>query len=160
MQFDTESMFDRRADNRWDRTCVGDVLERLTYSRPDKTAIVGWSGAYSAPEFASLTYRQADEMANRVAQVLLAAGVGRGERCLLICENSVEAYVAKIGAANALENGIEPLDLRDVPHLREQAQKRAHASREIRILRIENANGRGVHAAATSCSNRTSGRMM
>lgn len=97
--FDTESLYNRRADKRWDRVCVGDITERMTWSRPDDLAIVGWEGAYSSPEFASLTWRQADELANRVANMLLDHGLRRGDRLMLACENSVEAYVAKLGAA-------------------------------------------------------------
>jgi acyl-CoA synthetase (AMP-forming)/AMP-acid ligase II len=98
---DVESLYQRRADNRWDRTCVGDVLERLTWSRPDRVAITGWAGAFGDPAFERLTYRQADAMVNRVANGLLAAGLQRGDRVLLVCENSVEAYLTKLGAAKA-----------------------------------------------------------
>src|SRR4051794_32917536 len=101
MAIDVESLYDRRADNRWDRTCVGDVLERVTWSRPDRVAITGWPGAFATPEFERLTYRQADEVVNRVAQGLLAAGLRRGDRVLLLCENSVEAYLTKLGVAKA-----------------------------------------------------------
>jgi acyl-CoA synthetase (AMP-forming)/AMP-acid ligase II len=98
---DVESLFDRRADHRWDRTCVGDVLERVTWSRPDQVAITGWPGAFATPDFERLTYRRADEVVNRVAQGLLARGLGRGDRVLLLCENSVEAYLVKLGVAKA-----------------------------------------------------------
>src|SRR4051812_4293885 len=101
MAIDVESLYDRRADNRWDRTCVGDVLERVTWSRPDRVAITGWPGAFATPEFERLTYRQADDVVNRVAQGLLAAGLRRGDRVLLLCENSVEAYLTKLGVAKA-----------------------------------------------------------
>ena len=101
MAIDVESLFERRADNRWDRTCVGDVLERVTWSRPDRVAITGWAGAFATPEFERLTYREADRVVNRVAQGLLAAGLVRGDRVLLLCENSVEAYLTKLGAAKA-----------------------------------------------------------
>jgi acyl-CoA synthetase (AMP-forming)/AMP-acid ligase II len=98
-KFDTENLYDRRADQRWNRVCVGDITERMTWSRPDEVAIVGWPGAYSAAQFSSLTWRQADHLANRVANMLRAHGLGRGDRVLMICENSVEAYVVKLGAA-------------------------------------------------------------
>ena len=98
-QCDTERLFDRRADQRWNRVCVGDITERMTWSRPDEVAIVGWEGAYSAEKFSSLTWRQADQLANRIANMLRAHGLQRGDRLLLICENSVEAYVVKLGAA-------------------------------------------------------------
>lgn len=98
---DTTSLVDRRATGRWERTSVGDILERVCWSYPDKEAIVGFEGAFSAPEYARLTYRGADALANRVANALANAGLGRGDRVLFLCENSVEAYVAKIGAAKA-----------------------------------------------------------
>ncbi len=101
MAIDVEKLYDRRADNRWDRICVGDVLERVTWSRPDRVAITGWPGAFATPEFERLTYREANDVVNRVAQGLLAAGLRRGDRVLLICENSVEAYLAKLGVAKA-----------------------------------------------------------
>jgi acyl-CoA synthetase (AMP-forming)/AMP-acid ligase II len=101
MAIDVESLYDRRTDDRWNRTCVGDILERVTWSRPDRVAITGWAGAFASPEFERLTYREANEVVNRVAQGLLAAGLGRGDRVLLVCENSVEAYVTKLGVAKA-----------------------------------------------------------
>ena len=106
--FDTESLYNRRADHRWDRICVGDITERMTWSRPDEIAIVGWEGAYSAPQFANLTWRQADQLANRVANMLNSHGLKRGDRVMMICENSVEAYVFKLGAAKI---GVVPTPL-------------------------------------------------
>ncbi len=35
MPIDVTSLYNRRADNRWERVCVGDILERVTWSRPD-----------------------------------------------------------------------------------------------------------------------------
>src|SRR3954453_3175023 len=101
MAIDVEKLYDRRADNRWDRVCVGDVLERVTWSRPDRVALTGWPGAFATPEFERLTYRQANDAVNRIAQGLLAPGLQRGDRVLLVCENSVEAYVTKLGVAKA-----------------------------------------------------------
>src|SRR3954464_15713365 len=101
MAIDVEKLYDRRADNRWDRTCVGDVLERVTWSRPDRVALTGWPGAFATPEFERLTYRQAKDSVHRIAQGLLARGLQRGDRVLLVCENSVEAYVTKLGVAKA-----------------------------------------------------------
>lgn len=97
--FDTESLYDRRADRRWDRVCVGDLTERMTWSRPEEAAFIGWEGAYSHPRLASLTWRQADRLANQVANLLRARGLKRGDRLVMVCENSVEAYIAKLGAA-------------------------------------------------------------
>jgi hypothetical protein len=53
--FDVTSLHHRRATNRWERTSVGDLLERMTWSYPDKLAIIGAPGAYADAEFASLT---------------------------------------------------------------------------------------------------------
>ncbi len=101
MVIDVDSLYDRRADDRWNRTSVGDVLERLTCSRPDQVAITGWPGAFADPALERLTYRQAAAVVDRVANGLLAAGLQRGDRVLLVCENSVEAYLTKLGAARA-----------------------------------------------------------
>ncbi len=101
MDLDVTSLHHRRAVNRWERMSVGDLIERVTWSRPDKLAIVGRPGAYADDRFAALTYRQADEAANQVAHALAAKGLQRGDVVLLFCENSVEAYLAKIGIAKA-----------------------------------------------------------
>jgi acyl-CoA synthetase (AMP-forming)/AMP-acid ligase II len=99
--FDVTTLRGRRADERWNRTAVGDLLERLTWSRPDQEAIVGWTGAYGDPAFARVTYRQADEAANRVANALHAAGLKPADRVILYCENSVEALLTLLGIAKA-----------------------------------------------------------
>lgn len=97
----TTVLHGRRSTARWHRLSVGDLFERLRWSTPDKDAIVAMEGAWTRPERARLSYRDADALANRFAQGLLAQGLQRGDRVLLICENSVEAYVAKIGIAKA-----------------------------------------------------------
>ncbi len=99
--FDVTSLRGRRAVHRWERTSVGDVFERLTWSYPDQVAIIGRPGAYSEERFAQVTYREADRIANQVAHGLLARGLEPAARVLLFCENSVEAYIAKIGIAKA-----------------------------------------------------------
>ena len=101
VDLDVTSLHHRRAVHRWERMSVGDLIERVTWSRPDKVAIVGRPGAYADERFAALTYRQADQVANQVANALLARGLERGDVVLLFCENSVEAYLAKIGIAKA-----------------------------------------------------------
>ncbi|WP_226363797.1 AMP-binding protein [Pseudonocardia abyssalis] len=100
-RIDVTTLRGRRAVHRWERTSVGDVFERLTWSYPDKTAITGWAGAFGEERFAAVTYRQADEVAGQVAHALAAAGLEPGARVLLFCENSVEAFLAKIGIAKA-----------------------------------------------------------
>ena len=101
MDLDVTSLHHRRAVHRWERMSVGDLIERVTWSRPDKLAIVGRPGAYADDRLQALTYRQADQTANQVAHALLASGLERGDVVLLFCENSVEAYLAKIGIAKA-----------------------------------------------------------
>jgi acyl-CoA synthetase (AMP-forming)/AMP-acid ligase II len=101
MDFDVTNLYGRRAIGRWNRMAVGDLLERVTWSFPDKEAIVGWEGAFGSPDFARVTYRAADECANRVANALLASGLARGDRVLLFCDNSVEALLLLIGIAKA-----------------------------------------------------------
>jgi acyl-CoA synthetase (AMP-forming)/AMP-acid ligase II len=98
---DVTSLDHRRAVGRWERTSVGDLFERLTWSYPDKEAIVAEPGAYASPAYARLTYSEVDELANRIANALLAHGLSRSERVLLFCENSVEAYVTKFAIAKA-----------------------------------------------------------
>lgn len=91
----------RRATARVNRVAVGDILERLTWSSPDKPALVGWPGAFGSARFASMTYREADEAANQVAHGLLEAGLERSARVVLLCDNSVESVVAMFGIAKA-----------------------------------------------------------
>ncbi|MGG3469716.1 AMP-binding protein [Neobacillus pocheonensis] len=101
MKLDVTSLYNRRRVNRWERVSVGDMLERLRYSFPDKEALVGWEGAYSHPDNARLTYLQADNKANQFAHALLQKGLNKGDKVLLFCDNSVEAFLAKIAVAKA-----------------------------------------------------------
>ncbi|WP_181779567.1 AMP-binding protein, partial [Pseudonocardia pini] len=98
---DVETLRGRRAVHRWERTSVGDLFERLTWSRPDQVALAGVDGAFGEARFESVTYREADEAANRFAHALAGAGLEPGDRVLLISENSVEALLAKVGIAKA-----------------------------------------------------------
>jgi len=99
--FDVTSLHHRRATHRWERTSVGDLLERMTWSFPDQDALIGRPGAYADQAFARLSYREADQVANQIANGLLARGLQRGDVVMLFCENSVEGYLLKIGAAKA-----------------------------------------------------------
>lgn len=101
MVIDVENLTGRRADNRWDRVSVGDMVERLTWSVPEREALIGWAGAYADPRFERLTYRGLDTLVNQVAQALLARGLQRGDRVAMVCENSVEGYAFKLGIARA-----------------------------------------------------------
>ncbi|HEY3750827.1 MAG TPA: AMP-binding protein [Pseudonocardiaceae bacterium] len=99
--FDVTSLHGRRAVHRWERTSVGDLLERVTWSYPDKDAIIGRPGAYADERFQRLTYRQADELANQIANGFLARGLRRGDVVSLFCENTVEGFLTKLGIAKA-----------------------------------------------------------
>ncbi|WP_166969065.1 AMP-binding protein [Brevibacterium atlanticum] len=99
MSLDVTSLYNRRADQRWNRVCTADLIERVTWSTPEHDAIIGLDGATSSDRYARLTYREADELANRVAHALLGAGLDRGGRIAMFVENSVEAYVFRLGAA-------------------------------------------------------------
>ncbi len=101
IRIDVTSLRNRRATDRWNRVSVGDLFERLTWSYPDKEAIVAWEGASADPAYHRVTYRQADELANQIANSILARGLEPGERVLMFCENSVEAYMFKFGIAKA-----------------------------------------------------------
>ena len=99
--YDVETLHGRRATDRINRLVVGDILERLTWSAPDKTALIGRPGAFGPPRFSRLTYRDADEAANQVAHALLAAGLRRSNRVAMLCDNSVEAVITMFGIAKA-----------------------------------------------------------
>lgn len=98
---DVETLHGRSANHRWDRVCIGDVLERVTWSTPHKTAFIASSDAVKDPSFATLTYAEANELVNRISQALLAQGLKRSERVALYCDNSVEAYLTKLAIAKA-----------------------------------------------------------
>ena len=69
--FDVTSLHHRRATHRWERTSVGDLLERMTWSFPDAEAIIGRPGAY------------ADEACTHGTVELESAGAdGRAVACL------------------------------------------------------------------------------
>jgi acyl-CoA synthetase (AMP-forming)/AMP-acid ligase II len=99
--FDVESMRGRRADKRWNRMSVGDMLERVTWATPHKTAFVGWAGAFSDARFERMSYLEADRAANQVAHALLAEGLEPGARVLMYCDNSIEAILLFFGVAKA-----------------------------------------------------------
>ena len=73
---DVTSLHHRRATHRWERTSVGDLFERMTWSFPDHEALVGRAGAYGHETFHRVTYAQADRLANQIANGLLAAACG------------------------------------------------------------------------------------
>ncbi|MCW2867880.1 MAG: AMP-binding protein [Marmoricola sp.] len=101
MTIDVTSLTHRRADHRWDRVAVSDLVERLTWSTPDRAALVAWDGASSGRAFERVSYGELDRMANQVANGLISAGLGQGDRVVMVSENSVDGYVVKLGVAKA-----------------------------------------------------------
>ncbi|MCF1592316.1 class I adenylate-forming enzyme family protein [Streptomyces muensis] len=98
---DVTSLHNRRAVHRWERTSVGDLLERITFSHPDKEATIAAEGAFADPRLRRLTYRQADELTSQVANGLLTRGLHRGDIVMMFCENSIEGILLKLGIARA-----------------------------------------------------------
>ncbi|TNC29522.1 AMP-binding protein [Amycolatopsis alkalitolerans] len=152
-KIDVTTLRGRRAVNRWERTSVGDVFERLTWSYPDKVAVTGRPGAYGEERFAEVTFRQADEIANQIAHALAGRGLEPGDRVALFCENSVEAYLAKIGIAKAgmVAMPVNPALAPDVQeYLIRQAEPRAAIVDAELFPRAEQAfTATGLPVAAT-----------
>lgn len=100
-EFDVESLYGRRADERWNRMAVGDILERLALADPDRVAIIADPEAVCDSRYARITFGHGNATADRLANALLARGLQRGERVAMLCENSGEAYLTKMAIAKA-----------------------------------------------------------
>lgn len=72
---------------------VNNFLEESARRYPDKIALITSYGRY--------TYREIDEMANKIAHSLLAEGLAKGERVAIFMENSVEVVVSLFGVLKA-----------------------------------------------------------
>lgn len=101
MDYDVTTLRSRRADARVNRLAMGDLFDRIRWSEPNRVVLTGFSGAVEHPDHTKLTAAQADDLANRFANSVLAAGVAPGDVVLMACENSIEAVIAKIGMAKA-----------------------------------------------------------
>lgn len=101
MGMDVENLRGRRATDRRNRTSIGDIWERQTWSTPDALAIVAEDGALESEAHRRLTYAEADALANQVAHALADSGLRDGDVAVLVCGNSVEAMVTKVGMAKA-----------------------------------------------------------
>jgi acyl-CoA synthetase (AMP-forming)/AMP-acid ligase II len=84
---------------------VRDVLDERARTQPDVVALIAHSGETGAEE--ALTYGALHAAAGRLAAVLAAAGVGKGDRVALMLDNdaALEAHVAyhashRVGAIN------------------------------------------------------------
>ena len=101
MTIDVENFRNRRNDARWNRVSVGDVIERMTWNEPGKVAFVATPEATVDPAYARVTYSEANDVINRVANALLALNLPRASRIAMLCDNSNEAWLAKVGVAKA-----------------------------------------------------------
>jgi len=98
---DVDSLYGRRAENRWDRISLGDVFERWAIHSPTSVALVGEVGACSHADYERVSYARADQIAAQFANALVEGGLARGDRVFFLCGNSVESFIAKIGVAKA-----------------------------------------------------------
>lgn len=80
---------------------MGDIFERMRWSQPERTVLTGHVGAAENPEGTSVTVAEADDRANQFGNSLRSAGVAPGEILVMVCENSLESVLIKIGAAKA-----------------------------------------------------------
>lgn len=101
MDIDVENFHNRRNNQRWNRMSIGDIFERMTWSMPDKECLIATPDATVNPLHARVTYRQAHELVNRVANGLLALGLPPAARVAMLCDNSVEAWLSKVAIAKA-----------------------------------------------------------
>jgi acyl-CoA synthetase (AMP-forming)/AMP-acid ligase II len=116
---------------------LGDVLRENRRSHPQKAALVCGTDRYTYPEM--------DDRANRLANALLADGVGRGDRVLWLgqnCHRVLEALLAaaKIGAvfcpvnwrqtAEELTFVVDDVDARVVIWQREEIGEAASGARD------------------------------
>jgi hypothetical protein len=73
----------------------------VAWAEPEKDVLVAAPDAVVDPDLARIGYARADRMANRIANALLASGLGRSDRVAMLCENSIEAFLTKIAIAKA-----------------------------------------------------------
>lgn len=101
MKLDVINLRNRTARDRWNRVSMGDLFERISWHDPGKVVIEAWEGAYESAKNAQLTARRADRLANQYANGILSSGITPGRIVMMVCENSVEAILVKIGLAKA-----------------------------------------------------------
>jgi long-chain acyl-CoA synthetase len=104
---------------------VGDVIRRAALSRPDVVAL-----RHGERE---LTYAQLDERSSRLAQALLALGVGTGARVAYLGRSAPEV-IELLGAVSKIGSVIVPLNWRLSP--RELAGVLANAGAPVLITDI------------------------
>lgn len=98
---DVSNLRGRRATDRWNRVSMGDLFERVRSADPERIVLTAWDGAFESESRRHVRAAQADDLANRYAQALIAQRIEPGSVVMMICENSAEALLAKIGMAKA-----------------------------------------------------------
>ena len=82
------------------RLCVGDIVERVAWTYPDREAIVAAEeAAYAYEENDRLTYSELDDLANRIANAVLDMGVTSGDLVFTYCHNTTEYQAIQLGLA-------------------------------------------------------------
>ena len=130
MTMDVENFTGRRNDERWNRLSVGDIIERMTWNEPEKLALIATPDAVVDPAYARVTYIQANIIINRVAKGMLSLGLAPSSRIAMLCNNSNEAWLCKIGVAKA---GLvaAPINVMMAPDVIAEALKRVEAYHAI-----------------------------
>ncbi len=82
---------------------IGDICRKSALSWPDRTAVVF--------EEDRLTYRQLDERVNRLANALMAKGIGKNDRLTVLAENT-HKYLEIYFAASKIGVSVTPLNFR------------------------------------------------
>ncbi len=77
--------------NRVNRWVIADMIRRSAYHYPDKPAVI-FQGK-------TLTYRQLEDEANRVANALLALGVKKYDRVAILAHNTIHHVITWLGCA-------------------------------------------------------------
>ncbi len=72
---------------------VNHFLEKSAVLYPEKVALITRKGRYS--------YREINEMANRIAHALIAGGLQKGDRAAVLMKNSMEAVASLFGILKA-----------------------------------------------------------
>ena len=130
MAIDVENFRHRRNDERWHRVSVGDIIERMTWNEPDKVAFIATPEATVDPVRSRVTYSQANTLINRVANALLALKLAPASRIAMLCDNSNEGWLAKVGVAKA---GLvaAPINVMMAPDVIAKALQRVEAEHAI-----------------------------
>lgn len=100
MKIDVTTLRNRSTRNRWNRVSMGDLFERIRWQDPDRVVLNAWPGAYESEDNAALTASRADDLANQYANTIHST-IPPGNIVVMVCENSIEAILTKIGLAKA-----------------------------------------------------------